>query len=196
MDVRYFATPAELRSWLEEHHATAGELWVGAHNKDTGRRSVTWEEIVDEALCFGWIDGVRKGVGEGSWAIRLTPRRKGSAWSARNIENVARLREAGRMMPAGEAAFEARDDDRSRIYAYEQREAGLDEALAERFRTSPDAWAWWQSQPAGYRKLSSWYVMSAKRDETRQRRLQQLIEDSAAGQRLRGLTPPGRRQDS
>jgi uncharacterized protein YdeI (YjbR/CyaY-like superfamily) len=193
MDVRYFATPAELRAWLEQHHATADELWVGAHNKSTGRPSVTWEQIVDEALCFGWIDGIRKGTGEASWAIRLTPRRKGSVWSARNIENVARLREAGLMTPAGEAAYDRRDDGRSRIYSYEQREAGLDEAMEARFRESPEAWDWWAGQPAGYRKQSAWYVMSAKRPETRERRLQQLIEDSAAGRRLAGLTPPARR---
>ena len=193
MDVRYFATPAELRAWLAEHHATATELWVGFHRKETGRPSVTWPEVVDEALCVGWIDGIRKRVDEGSFTIRLTPRKRGSIWSAVNIANVARLTAEGRMTPAGLAAFALRDEAKSRVYSYERATASLPDDLEARFRANPDAWRFFEAQPPGYRKLSTFWVVSAKRDETRAKRLDQLIEDSAAGRRLGALLPPAKR---
>lgn len=190
MDVHYFATPAELRAWLEANHDHATELWVGFHRKETGTPSVTWPEVVDEALCVGWIDGIRKRVDDRRFAIRLTPRKRGSVWSALNIANVERLAAQGRMRPAGIAAFERRDDARSLVYSYERATAALDPDHEARFRANAEAWAFWVRQPPGYRKLAAWYVLSARLHETRARRLDQLIADSAAGRRLAGLPPP------
>ena len=192
MEPIYFASPAELRAWLEANHETATELIVGVHRKASGMPSVTWPEIVDEVLCVGWIDGKRKGVDAERFTIRLTPRKRGSIWSAVNLRNVERLLAEGRMRPAGLAAYERRDAERSRIYAYERAEAMWPEALAARFRADPDAWGFFQAQPPGYRKLATYWVVSAKRDETRERRLDQLIADSAAARRLGGLQPAKR----
>jgi uncharacterized protein YdeI (YjbR/CyaY-like superfamily) len=185
MDPVFFATPAELRAWLERHHADREELWVGLYKKGSGRPSVTWPEVVDEALCFGWIDGVRRSLGPDSYANRLTPRRARSNWSAINIKRVGELIEEGRMTPAGLAAFEARSDDRSAVYSYEQRRnAELDDEQERRFRKVPEAWAWFQARPPSYRRAAIHWVTSAKRAETRERRLATLIEDSAAGRAI------------
>jgi uncharacterized protein YdeI (YjbR/CyaY-like superfamily) len=189
-----FETPDDFRAWLEQHHDTATELWVGFHRKSTGRPSMTWAQAVDEALCFGWIDGKTKRIDEGSWTIRFTPRRKGSVWSARNIGRVQELRRQGRMRPAGLRAFEARREDRSGIYSYEQRHrAVLDPAFEARFRKRRKAWAWFEAKSPSYRQAAIRWVMTAKREETRERRLYQLIEASAAGTTVPPLTPPDRR---
>ena len=191
MEPVFFATPAELRAWLERHHADRDELWVGLYKKGSGRPSVTWPEVVDEALCFGWIDGVRRSLGPDSYVNRLTPRRPRSNWSAINIKRVGELIEEGRMTPAGLAAFEARTDDRSAVYSYEQRRgATLEPEQEERFRAVPDAWEWFQARPPSYRRAAIHWVVSAKRPETRERRLQTLIEDSAAGRVIKPLTRP------
>jgi uncharacterized protein YdeI (YjbR/CyaY-like superfamily) len=189
---RFFGTAAAWRRWLEEHHDSAAELWVGFYRKGTGRASVTWPEAVDEALCFGWIDGVRKRLDESSYAIRFTPRRPGSVWSAVNLAKVEALARRGLMHPAGEAAHARRTEARSRIYSYEQREAAFPEAYARRFRRHPAAWRFFEAQPAWYRRTATWWVISAKREETRERRLATLIEDSAAGRTIRPLTRPPR----
>jgi uncharacterized protein YdeI (YjbR/CyaY-like superfamily) len=189
-----FETPDDFRAWLERHHDTATELWVGFHRKSTGRPSMTWAEAVDEALCFGWIDGKTKRIDEGSWMIRFTPRRRGSVWSARNIGRVQELRRLRRMRPAGLRAFEARREDRSEIYSYEQRHrAVLDPAFEARFRKRRKAWAWFEAKAPSYRQAAIRWVMTAKREETRERRLHQLIEASAAGTTVPPLTPPDRR---
>jgi uncharacterized protein YdeI (YjbR/CyaY-like superfamily) len=189
-----FETPDDFRAWLERHHDTATELWVGFHRKSTGRPSMTWAEAVDEALCFGWIDGKTKRIDEGSWMIRFTPRRRGSVWSARNIGRVQELRRLRRMRPAGLRAFEARREDRSGIYSYEQRHrAVLDPAFEARFRKRRKAWAWFEAKAPSYRQAAIRWVMTAKREETRERRLHQLIEASAAGTTVPPLTPPDRR---
>ena len=189
MEPVFFATPAELRAWLELHHADRDELWVGLYKKASGRPSVTWPEVVDEALCFGWIDGVRRSLGPDSYVNRITPRRPRSNWSAVNIKRVGELIEAGRMTPAGLAAFEARTDDRSAIYSYEQRRAAtLEPDQEERFRAAAAAWEWFQARPPSYRRAAIHWVVSAKRPETRERRLQTLIEDSAAGRAIKPLT--------
>ena len=187
----FFETPAELREWFAANHSRADELWVGFRRKASGLPTITWPESVDQALCFGWIDGVRKGVDDVSYKIRFTPRRERSTWSAVNIRRVAELREAGLMQPAGEAAFARRSEKRSAIYSYEQRsEAALSEAQEAEFRTAPDgAWEFFCAQPAGYRRTAVYWVVSAKREETRARRLATLIADSAAGRRLKQLTP-------
>ena len=193
-DPRFFASPAEFRAWLEENHATAEELVVGFHKKSTGRPTMTWTESVREALCYGWIDGIRRSLGEEGYTIRFTPRRPRSIWSDRNVRHVEELIAEGRMRPAGLAAYEARSPKRTGIYSFEQRHsARLEPEQEERFRADPAAWEFFQEQPPSYRQTAIFWVVSAKREETRARRLEQLIADSAAGRRLARLTPPGRR---
>jgi uncharacterized protein YdeI (YjbR/CyaY-like superfamily) len=189
-DVLFFPDPPAWRRWLEKNHATATELWVGFYKRATGKPSITWSEAVDQALCFGWIDGVRKSIDATSYKNRFTPRKPGSNWSRINIAKVKELEAAGLMRPAGRAAFEARRDDRSMTYSYEQRDNPIfDPALEKKFRANKDAWAWFQTQPPGYRKLITFWVVSAKRDETRRRRLDELIELCAKGKRHPALIP-------
>jgi uncharacterized protein YdeI (YjbR/CyaY-like superfamily) len=185
----FFAAPAELRAWLDAHHATARELWVGFYKKGSGRPSVTWPESVAEALCVGWIDGVRRRLDDERYAIRFTPRRAGSIWSAVNVATMQELVAAGRARPAGVRAFEARTAARSGVYAYEQPAAAeLDAASEREFRADAAAWAYFQSRPASYRRTALWRVMSAKRPETRARRLAELIDCSARGRTIPALT--------
>jgi uncharacterized protein YdeI (YjbR/CyaY-like superfamily) len=183
----FFKTPADFRRWLDRHHASKDELWVGFYKKDSGKPSITWPESVDEALCVGWIDGIRKTCGADSYMIRFTPRRARSVWSVVNLGRVKVLTEEGRMRPAGLKAFEARQENRSGIYAYEQRRARgdqLEEPYASAMKKHKAAWEFFQSQPASYRKVAGWWVASAKKEETRLKRLQKLIEQSADGKRL------------
>jgi uncharacterized protein YdeI (YjbR/CyaY-like superfamily) len=194
MELTTFETPEAFRAWLEQHHDSASEVWVGYFRKATGKPSMTWAESVDEALCFGWIDGVRKSIDAERYMNRFTPRRKGSVWSVVNIGRVADLTEQGRMRPAGLKVFEARREDRSGIYSYEQRgSATFDSAFEQRFRAKKKAWAYFDARPASYRQAAIRWVMSAKKEETRDRRLATLIEDSAAGRTVRPLTPPAER---
>jgi uncharacterized protein YdeI (YjbR/CyaY-like superfamily) len=193
-DAIYFRSGHELRDWFDANHETATELWIGYHRKATGRPSVTWSESVDEALCVGWIDSVRYSVEGGRFVQRLTPRRKGSNWSAVNIAKVGQLIDEGRMKPAGLAAFEARSEERSAIYSYERRkEAAFEPDQEARFRGNEAAWAWFEARPASYRTAAIYWVVSAKRPETREKRLETLIEDSAAGRTVKPLTPPAKR---
>jgi uncharacterized protein YdeI (YjbR/CyaY-like superfamily) len=181
----FFSTPAEFRRWLEEHHVSVPELWVGFYKKGTGRPSITWPESVDEALCFGWIDGIRKRLDEESYVIRFTPRKGRSGWSTVNTRRIKQLMKEGRVRPAGLRAFEARDLKKSGVYSFEQRtQAKLDAAAEKRFKANKDAWRFFQAQPPGYRKLTIFWVTSAKREETRARRLETLIADSEAGRRI------------
>ena len=194
MEPIFFETPAEFRAWLEEHHADEAELLVGFHKKGSGRPSMTWPESVDQALCFGWIDGVRRGIDEHSYTIRFTPRKARSTWSVVNVKRAKELIEEGLMRPAGLAAFERRSEDRSGIYAYEQREeAKLDPAAEKEFRANQKAWAFFSDQAPSYRRTATHWVIRAKKEETRRRRLKALIEDSAAGRTLRHLTRPAKR---
>jgi uncharacterized protein YdeI (YjbR/CyaY-like superfamily) len=182
----FYATPEEWRAWLAEHHAGAREDWVGFHRRATGRPSMTWPESVDQALCFGWIDGVRKRVDDERYMIRFTPRTPSSRWSRVNVARVAELEAAGLMHPAGRAAFAARTEEGA--YSYEQREAAaFDPERERRLRANAAAAAFFAAQPPGYRRTATHWVMSAKRDETRDRRLAQLIADSAAGRRIAPL---------
>jgi uncharacterized protein YdeI (YjbR/CyaY-like superfamily) len=184
----YFATPAAFRSWLERHHEQSRELWVGFHKRGTGRPSLTWPESVDEALCFGWIDGVRKRVDADSYTIRFTPRRPESIWSEVNTRRMAELIAAKRVRPAGLTAFEHRTEARTAIYAYEQRKtAELPPELEARFRSKKRAWAFYQAQAPWYRRTTAWWVISAKREETRLKRLTMLIDCSAQGEPIAGL---------
>ena len=190
MEPTFFATPEELRAWLTEHHETETELLVGFHKKGSGRPSITWPESVDQALCFGWIDGVRRRVDDATYSIRFTPRKARSNWSAVNVKRVAELTEQGLMRPAGVAAFERRSDDKTAIYAYEQRKAAeLDPEQERRFKADEGAWTWFQAQPPSYRRTATYWVISATKQETRQRRLERLIADSAAGRPIPSLTP-------
>ena len=191
-DAIIFETPSQLRDWLDAHHQTADELIVGAWKKSTGKPSLTWPEIVEEALCVGWIDSIRRSVPGDGWTIRLTPRRKRSIWSAVNVAKVAELRAAGRMRPAGEAAFEARLADRTAIYSFEQpHEPQLAPDEEARFRANEAAWGWFSAKSPSFRKQALHWVISAKRPETRERRLAMLIEDSAAGRPIRHMRQGG-----
>jgi len=181
-DVHFFPTPADFRAWLAANHTTAAELWVGYYKKGSGRPSITWPESVDQALCFGWIDGVRKSLDGESYAIRFTPRRAGSTWSEVNTKRAFELIDQGLMQPAGLAAFAVRDEDKTAAqYSYEARRQPLDPAYEAEFRADAVAWDYWQVQPAHYRHGATHWVMSAKREETRRKRLATLVADSAAG---------------
>ena len=189
MKPTFFATAEELRDWLERNHATATELLVGFYKRRSGKQSITWQELVDEELCFGWIDGVRNGIDDASYANRITPRKPRSTWSAINIARAKELTRLGRMRPAGLKAFERRTDERSAIYSYEQRtKARLDPEAERSFRGNKKAWAFFQAQPPSYRSTALWWVISAKRQETRQKRLATLIRDSQNGRTVGPLT--------
>ena len=188
MEPIFFETPAEFRAWLEEHHTDETELLVGFHKKGSGRPSMTWPESVDQALCFGWIDGVRRGIDEHSYTIRFTPRKARSTWSAVNIKRAKELIEKGVMRPAGLAAFAARTDANTAIYSHERPPASFDEDQEARFRADDAAWADWERRPPSYRRQATHWVTSAKQAATRERRLATLIEDSRAGRPLRLLT--------
>ncbi len=182
----YFPSPEDFRNWLQQHHATATDLLVGFYKKGSGRPSMTWPESVDEALCVGWIDGVRRRIDDEGYSIRFTPRKAASIWSAVNIRRVGELTATGRMQPAGLEAFAQRSAKKSRTYAYEQGDnVTLDLEAERRFRASPSAWKFFQDQPPWYRKKMIWHVISAKRPGTQDKRLAKLIELSAAGQRAR-----------
>lgn len=189
----FFATAAELRDWLERNHATETELMVGFYKRGSGKPSITWQELVDEELCFGWIDGVRKGIDDIRYSNRITPRKPRSTWSAVNIARAKELIRMGRMHPAGLKAFERRTDERSAIYSYEQRKAARLDPSAERsFRVNRKAWTFFQTQSPSYRRTAIWWVISAKREETRKRRLATLIADSERGRTVAPLSRPPR----
>jgi uncharacterized protein YdeI (YjbR/CyaY-like superfamily) len=186
--VTFFETPAAFARWLRANHRKQSNLWVGYYKVGTGRPSITWPESVREALRFGWIDGLRKSIDDASYRIRFTPRKPTSTWSRVNVRFAEELIAQGRMEAAGLAAFEARSDRRSGIYTYEQ-EAGAAQARVEReLKRNRAAWAFFQGQPPWYRRTSARWVMSAKREETRQRRLATLIADSACGRTIGPLT--------
>jgi uncharacterized protein YdeI (YjbR/CyaY-like superfamily) len=182
----YFESPQAFYDWLEEHHETATEVYVGFYKTHTGKRAMTWSESVDQALCFGWIDGRANSIDEDRYMQRFTPRRPGSNWSKINVEKVAKLKEAGLMRPAGLAAFERRSDDRTGVYSFE-RESELPPAYEARLRANRAAAEYFDSRPPWYRRTAIHLVMSAKREETRERRLNQLIDDSAAGRDIKQL---------
>jgi uncharacterized protein YdeI (YjbR/CyaY-like superfamily) len=184
MDPVFFRDTGALRDWLTTHAGTAQEAWVGLYKKGSGRLSITWPELVDQLLCFGWIDGVRKSLGEEAYMIRVTPRRPRSNWSAVNRRRFTELMAEGIVEPQGMAAWNARDDDQALVYSYEEEEAALGGELEALFRARPEAWKFFQAQPPSYRKPVLRWVMSAKKDETRRRRLNVLISHSAQGRRV------------
>jgi len=179
----FFATEADFRRWLAANHATAPELLVGFWKKSSGKPSIDWPQARDQALCFGWIDGIRKSLGDDAYTIRFTPRRKGSIWSKVNVERFEALKAAGLMTAAGEAAYE-RDKHRSGVYSYEKPLASLTRQEEALFRKNKSAWVDWEARPAGYRRSALGWITGAKRAETRAKRLTELIGVSAEGRRL------------
>jgi uncharacterized protein YdeI (YjbR/CyaY-like superfamily) len=185
MKIKYFKSADDFRRWLMTNHATTPELWVGYYKKRSQQPSISWTESVDEALCFGWIDGIRKRVDDLRYTIRFTPRRRGSIWSAVNIMRAQELSNKGLLHPAGIAAFSARKENRSGIYSYEQRSPNLDAPYEKRLKQNKAAWGFFYAQPPSYRKAIGWWVVSAKQEVTRLKRLEKLISESARGKRLR-----------
>jgi uncharacterized protein YdeI (YjbR/CyaY-like superfamily) len=193
-DAIYFASPGEFGAWLERHHERESEVWVGYWKKATGKPSLAWSEAVDEALRFGWIDGIVRRVDDERHKQRFTPRKPTSNWSAINIAKVERLRAEGRMHPAGEAAFRRRRADRSGVYSHEQRKnPQLEPEQEARFKANAAAWEYFMSRPPSYRRPALWWVVSAKQPATRERRLATLIEDSAHARPIKLLTRPPKR---
>ena len=182
----FFATAAEWRAWLKAHHASAPELSVGFWKVGSGKPSMTWPQSVDEALCFGWIDAVRHRIDDESYRIRFTPRKPGGNWSRVNLKRFAELKAEGRIAPAGQAAFDA---GKPSAYSYERAQAALSRDETRRFRARHDAWVMWEACPPGYRKTVLHWVTSAKRAQTRAKRLGQVIDAHAAGRRIDFLKP-------
>jgi len=188
MEPRFFRSAADLRRWLTAKHAKESEVLVGLYKKGSGRKGITYPEALDEALCFGWIDGVRRSLDEESYTIRFTPRKKRSIWSQVNLKRMKELLEAKRVQPPGRAAYEQRDESRAMLYSFERQTAELDARQQKAFRAHREAWAFYQAQPPSYRQAVNWWVIGAKKDETRQRRLTSLIECSARGERIPQFT--------
>lgn len=191
MRIKFFKSPAEFRAWLEDHHASAAELWVGFYKKDSGKPSITYPAALDEALCFGWIDGVRKSVDEQSYTIRFTPRKPTSTWSLVNVKRVGELTTMGLMKAAGLEAFDRRDPEKSTEYSYENRARKLTGAYQKALKANRKAWDFFRDQAPWYQRTASWWILSAKKEETRQKRLRTLISDSENGRRLGLLTKKG-----
>ena len=184
MTVTFFRTPADLKKWFDKHHASAKELWVCFYKKGSGKPSITWPESVDEALCVGWIDGIRKTVDGTSYKIRFTPRKPRSVWSSINVKRVEVLSKEGRMKPAGLKAFQARQENRSGIYSYEQRRDQLEEPYARLLKKDKAAWGAFEAQRPSYRKMIGWWIVSAKKEETRLKRLDVLITSLKEGRTI------------
>jgi uncharacterized protein YdeI (YjbR/CyaY-like superfamily) len=197
MDVRsdklkFFRSAAAFRRWLEKNHERADELWIGFYKKDSGKGGITYAQALDEALCFGWIDGIRKSIDADAFTIRFTRRRKNSIWSNVNIRHIERLTAEGRMSAPGLAAYSLRTPERSGVYSFERETAHLEPAMKQRFMKNRQAWKFYEAQPPYYRRITAFWIVGAKKDETRERRLAQLIELSAQGKRLPQLTPAPR----
>ncbi len=185
MKAKFFKSSAEFRLWLQANSADAGELWVGYFKAGSGKASLTWLESVDQALCHGWIDGIRKSIDDARYMIRFTPRKATSTWSAVNIKRVEVLRQQGLMRPAGLAAYEARRENKTGIYSYEQRPTQLPSPYDSILKKNPGALEFFINQPASYRRAAIWWIVSAKKEETRQRRTEQLVADSSRGNRIK-----------
>jgi len=190
----FFKTPADWRRWLARHHAHATELWVGLHKRDSGKPSITWPESVDEALCFGWIDGIRKRLNGTSYMIRFTPRKADSTWSLVNLRRVKALTKDGRMRPGGLRVFRARRPGQAGLYSFASRPQKLPARYLRPLRTNPPAWTYYRSRPPGYQRTVNFWILSARKEETRLKRLAQLIDDCAAGRVLAPLQALNRKQ--
>jgi uncharacterized protein YdeI (YjbR/CyaY-like superfamily) len=188
MDIEFFQTQDDFMAWLENQHTVLKEQWIGYYKKATGQPSISYQESVDAALCYGWIDGLKKAIDGERYAIRFTPRKSTSTWSAVNIRRVAELQAHGKMKPAGLRAYELRRENKSGIYSYEQRSVDLDAPYAERLNQNQPAWEFYQAQSDAYRRAANWWVVSAKTETTRLKRLDQLIDCSASRQKIPLLT--------
>lgn len=195
MEATFFKSAAEWRAWLEANHNQATEVLVGFYKKNSGMQNMTYPEAVDQALCFGWIDGVRRSIDENAYANRFTPRKSRSIWSAVNIKRVGELTEQGLMHPAGLKAFHSRDPKRQNQYSNEQQKIELPPEYEAQFRVNPAAWEHFQSRPPSYRRTAIWWVISAKQEATRLKRLATLINDSEAGRKIAPLTRKSERSD-
>ena len=189
MKPKFFSSPGQFREWLEQNHSRETELMIGFHKKSSGKKSITYAEALDEALCFGWIDGVRKSLNETSYVQRFTPRKSRSIWSLINVRHVERLKKQGRMHAAGLDAYARRDPKRTGIYSFENRPRELSPAYEKTFRQNKRAWTFFQEQPPSYKRLMIFRIMEAKKEETQLRRLKQLIESSEKGLRLGAIEP-------
>ncbi len=195
MNAIFFESQAEFHQWLEENHDQVKEIFIGFYKTKSKKKGITYQEALDEALAYGWIDGVRKSIDEDSYTIRWTPRKPGSIWSAVNIKRVAELTEAGQMQPSGIRTFDERKPEKAGLYAYENRPQEFDEAQAAKFREHPAAWEYFQSQAPSYQRTSIWWVVSAKQEKTRWKRLDELIDYSAKGQRMTDVWRKGKSVD-
>jgi uncharacterized protein YdeI (YjbR/CyaY-like superfamily) len=196
MKPRFFASQSAFRKWLEQHHAETRELWVGFYRKQSGKGGITYPQALDEALCFGWIDGLRRAVDDSSYMIRFTPRKPDSIWSAVNVRHVERLIKSGQMQKPGLGAFKTRDLKKSQLYSYERYNCKLEAAHEKKFKANPKAWEFFRAQAPWYQRTTTWWVVSAKREETRLKRLATLIEDSQKGRRIGQLDyPKGKRKN-
>lgn len=193
MDAKIFSSAAEFREWLQRNHDKVGELWIGIYNKQAEKTSITYREALDEALCFGWIDGVRKSVDKATYTVRFTPRKPRSYWSTVNSKRFAELKKLGRIAAPGLAAFENRSQESGK-YSFENRTNKLDAALEKRFRANKKAWDFFSAQAPWYQRTSAFWVMSAKKEETKLKRLATLIKDSESGRRLGLLTPKAKKR--
>lgn len=192
MEPIFFESPAEFRAWLEANHDSAAEVWVGFYKVKQGKAPLTWSEAVDQALCFGWIDSLGKSIDAERRMLRFSPRKKGSIWSGVNIKKIETLTAQGLMHSAGIAAYAHRKEEKSNVYAYEQGEVTLEAAQEATFRANAKAWEYFQQQAPNYRKRAVWWVISAKKEETRAKRLATLIEDSDQGRWLKQYIPIGK----
>ena len=190
MKPTFFKTQQELRTWFEKNHNTAREFLIGFYKKGSGKGGITYQDALDEALCFGWIDGIRRAYDETRYTIRFTPRKKKSIWSAVNIKHATRLEQAGKMHAAGRAAFHGRDEKLTNQYSFENKDRKLDAAYEKQFRAHKKAWAWFSKQAPSYQRAASWWVISAKQEATRATRLETLIRDSEAGVKVAPLRRP------
>jgi uncharacterized protein YdeI (YjbR/CyaY-like superfamily) len=190
MTPTFFASQSELRAWFIDNHEKATELLVGFYRVGAGKPSITWSESVDEAICFGWIDGVRRSIDETSYMIRFTPRKPKSIWSAVNIQKVENLSRLGLMAPAGMAAFAKREESKSKVYSFEQDSVQLDPVTEATFRQNERAWNWFSTQAPSYQKAAIWWVMGAKQEATKQKRLVELMRDSESRVRVKQFRRP------
>jgi uncharacterized protein YdeI (YjbR/CyaY-like superfamily) len=184
MDIKFFKTQSDLRKWFEKNHDKKIEQWVGYCKINSGKASINWQQSVDEALCFGWIDSVRYSIDDKSYKIRFTPRKPGSIWSKVNINRVAELTKLGLMHTSGLEVFNKRDAEKSNRYSFEREEVTLKEEYEQKLKKNKTAWKYFESQPISYKKPATWWVMSAKREETQIKRLDILIKNSETGMKI------------
>lgn len=186
--IKYFTTQQSLRKWLEQNHLKADHLWIGFYKKSSGKKTISYDEALTEALCFGWIDGIRQANDEISYTTRFTPRRKGSIWSAVNIGKIKELIQSGIVADAGLKAFNALDPKKTNLYSSEHNNLELPSGYLKKFKANKTAWQWFSKMPNGYKRAAIWWIISAKQDATKEKRMNTLISDSEAGRKIKPLS--------